>query len=238
MRAAFLVFAFACSSNPTSPTTSPVAEPPVVEPPAHGSAQTFPAARYPDDRDGDGVVDKCDLCPDSKEIFNSTDDLDGCVDSVADQVADHPSNRYAQPIVQFDYPVASTTPSTPFVTWEIPEDVEALACIGVSREDGAVAAARAKLLCNHLRSYLPRQRPKLEIVELAVNAHPTYRRDNGAWFGANGELRVLRAAGVELWRRDGDQLVEAMPRKTKNPRPITPECRATPPREEFHRNRP
>lgn len=240
------MLAVAACGNRTSPATSSTAATPpsggsaAPESPAANRVDPDPATtargRFADDQDSDGVVDKCDQCADSKEDFNGLDDLDGCIDTIDDQVAEHPSNRYVAPIVFFDFAPTSTTPSTPFVKWEIPDDVEAIACVGIARDDVAVAQARAKRLCDHLRSYLASTRPQLQIVELASSIRPTYRRENGAFYGANGELRVLRAAGVELWRRDGDQLVEITPRKTKHPRPVTPECRAMPPTDEFHRN--
>ncbi len=58
----------------------------IAEPNAHAALEASPAekctdaAPKPGDRDGDGILDNVDKCPDQREVYNAFEDEDGCPD--------------------------------------------------------------------------------------------------------------------------------------------------------------
>ena len=171
------------------------------------------------DRDGDGIDDDCDRCPNDREVFNGILDEDGCPDSsgTSHSVMLHPANRFGGVIraLQFDPGTATLSPEqqerAQQAVFQL-EGAEAITCIGQAAQGEAdvdtLAAARAVVLCQLLAAR-----------GFASDALSTHAVGSGPYLASSGDeaptpgaaILVTRADGLQLWKRRGRMFERAMP---------------------------
>ncbi|MCA9667286.1 MAG: hypothetical protein KC503_16920 [Myxococcales bacterium] len=138
-----------------TPTSAPRATtaPTTAAPAAGAATRRLSVLSRARDRDGDGILDHCDKCPDAPEDYDGTDDDDGCPEPLTVHSSWHPFLRY----VYFkEGSAAIQSHQRTVIGWAAATlgagDSYAIACVGTiaPNEKGglALASARARAVCD------------------------------------------------------------------------------------------
>jgi len=189
MRALGFVLGLVACSSP--PPVAPVRSAPPLDAPS-GKDDTWSA-----DPDHDGILGACDQCPTEPESINDENNGDGCPETLEEvqRVASDPRVVYSGPLYVTG---GGATISGP---WQIPEDVDVLACIGVAKDE-FTARERADRLCVSVEQALKATGAKTTTVRY----WRVHRQDE------QFVLQVMRASGVDIWKWTNAALERAVPR--------------------------
>lgn len=213
---AFLALALVgCSSAAAPPPKEPVK-------PAGSGAPAAPATDV-SDPDGDRILGSCDVCPTEQERGNDWANDDGCPETDAEILAatTDPTNQYSGPLFTVEFSGSQASAPVERV-WTLDDEIEAVACVA-NAPDLALAKKRAARICKTLKA----SAGKIKIVEQGSSNPQLYVDQYGRareTVHGTGVIQVLRAAGVDIWRWDGNQLARVTKSRIVEGRPLPEGC--------------
>jgi len=209
----------ACALSCATPT--PAASPARAPGAAHSGAASGTAAEP--DRDHDGIANECDVCPDEPETMNGVCDEDGCPDvptmaapAAAQANAAFPQGTITiQSVLLFDKQSTKLAPVTLPLVDQVARSmvtnkdvVELVAVVGHASRDESDGDATGLSRAAAVRDALVAR----GVDAAHLEAHSAGARrpfaEKDAPLNRRVEFVVLRAAGREQFRLEGDSIAE------------------------------